>query len=195
MPNPRVGAGHAPLRTLPVGNAVHVSERGGECSRLSSDRWGRRTRGCPDKPWRYAKRRHYTLNAVCCRLLTNKCAPTVGPLFFVSCVGADNTVTPCRGRGTKRNPLSMAPRRVLRTLAEEQGFEPWNHVSAVNRLAGGRTRPLCDSSRRPLMIPEKVRRPTICPHSSGARCVWMRRLRPLTGGRNQAAGGRRFRGS
>src|SRR5262245_31874486 len=30
--------------------------------------------------------------------------------------------------------------------AEEQGFEPWTQVSPGNRLAGGRTRPLCDSS-------------------------------------------------
>jgi hypothetical protein len=31
-------------------------------------------------------------------------------------------------------------------VAEEQGFEPWSQVSPANRLAGGRTRPLCDSS-------------------------------------------------
>ncbi len=31
-------------------------------------------------------------------------------------------------------------------MAEEQGFEPWSQVSPANRLAGGRTRPLCDSS-------------------------------------------------
>jgi hypothetical protein len=31
-------------------------------------------------------------------------------------------------------------------LAEGQGFEPWIPVTRDNRLAGGRTRPLCDPS-------------------------------------------------
>jgi hypothetical protein len=32
------------------------------------------------------------------------------------------------------------------SLAEGQGFEPWIQVTPDNRLAGGRTRPLCDPS-------------------------------------------------
>ncbi|MBF8264633.1 MAG: hypothetical protein HW384_497 [Dehalococcoidia bacterium] len=32
------------------------------------------------------------------------------------------------------------------------GFEPMTHLSAGNRLAGGRTRPLCDPSQTKLNI-------------------------------------------
>ncbi len=31
-------------------------------------------------------------------------------------------------------------------MAEEEGFEPSSAITHRNRLAGGRTRPLCDSS-------------------------------------------------
>jgi hypothetical protein len=35
-----------------------------------------------------------------------------------------------------------------RLMAEGMGFEPMTPVSRGNRLAGGRTRPLCDPSKR-----------------------------------------------
>ena len=43
--------------------------------------------------------------------------------------------------GAQRSPP------LVRGAAEEEGFEPSTQVSPGNRLAGGRTRPLCDSSR------------------------------------------------
>src|SRR5438874_13282706 len=46
---------------------------------------------------------------------------------------------------TRRAPKEIAAYLVV---AEEQGFEPWTRSNPGNRLAGGRTRPLCDSSRR-----------------------------------------------
>ena len=51
--------------------------------------------------------------------------------------------------------MSLCGRKKFK-LAEGMGFEPMREVSPPNRLAGGRTRPLCDPSYLSPIITTKV---------------------------------------
>src|SRR5688572_2305706 len=65
-------------------------------------------------------------------------------------------------------------------VAEGQGFEPWIPVTQDNRLAGGRTRPLCDPSAG--LHHTQPRLPATRRHEQasldGCLCDWRRALAP-----------------